>query len=396
MEEMLSLLLIPATFLTVAYFYRGKEMSDKKKITTFFEIAKICIQHKGELQYPIFLKEIEDNISMNYVYKLPLGVPSQLIKKLAEVLEEGLYKPVKISFHQRELHIRVFKQEIPERWNWSKDLLQEQTWSVMIGKSLDKNVYHDFEKTPHMCVSGMTRFGKTVFLKNVMTSLILQQPQHVNFFIIDLKEGLEFSPYRDLSQVEEVAKNPKQALEMLVRVREMMVKRIEMMKTSYFTNIIDTSIKERHFIIVDEGANLCPTQGLPKKQRDLLFLCQEMLSEIARIGGGLGFRLIFCTQYPTSDTLPRQIKQNADAKLGFRLPTAIASQVALDEPGLEDLPSLPGRALFKTDRTEEIQVPYLKDKDMWDLLKQYKVVKKHEAPNSQTESEANRDFIHFE
>ncbi|MBO1582542.1 FtsK/SpoIIIE domain-containing protein [Bacillus sp. XF8] len=393
---MLSLLLIPATFLTVAYFYKGKEMSDKKKITTFFEIAKICVQHKGELQYPIFIKEIEDNISKNYVYKLPLGVPSQLIKKLAEVLEEGLYKPVKILFHQRELHIRVFKQKIPEKWNWSKDLLKEQTWSVMIGKSLDNHVYHDFEKTPHMCVSGMTRFGKTVFLKNVMTSLILQQPQHVNFFIIDLKEGLEFSPYRDLSQVEEVAKNPKQALEMLVRVREMMVKRIEMMKTSYFTNIIDTSIKERHFIIVDEGANLCPTQGLSKKQRDLLFMCQEMLSEIARIGGGLGFRLIFCTQYPTSDTLPRQIKQNADAKLGFRLPTAIASQVALDEPGLEDLPSLPGRALFKTDRTEEIQVPYLEDKDMWNLLKKYRVVKQNEASNTQTESETNRDFIHFE
>uniref|UniRef100_UPI00402AAD22 FtsK/SpoIIIE domain-containing protein n=1 Tax=Bacillus sp. DX2.2 TaxID=3073452 RepID=UPI00402AAD22 len=393
---MLSLLLIPATFITVAYFYHSNGMSDKKKITTFFEIAKICVQHKGELQYPIFIKEVEDDISMNYVYKLPLGVPSQLIQKLAEVLEEGLYKPVKISFHQRELHIRVFNQQIPEMWNWSKDLLKEHTWRVMMGKALDKYVYHDFEKTPHMCVSGMTRFGKTVFLKNVMTSLTLQQPQYVKFFIIDLKEGLEFSPYKDLSQVVEVAENPEQALEMLAKVREKMVRQIEVMKNSYFTNIIDTSIRERCFIIVDEGANLCPTQGLPKKQRDLLFLCQEMLSEIARIGGGLGFRLIFCTQYPTSDTLPRKIKQNADAKLGFRLPTAVASQVALDESGLEDLPSLPGRALFKTDRTEEIQVPYLKDTDMWKLLKQYKVVKQSEASNTQTESETNRDFIHFE
>lgn len=396
MEGMLSLLLIPATFITVAYFYQSNGPNDKKKIATFFEITKVCVQHKGELQYPIFIKEIKDDISMNYVYKLPLGVPSQLIQKLAEVLEEGLYKPVKISFHQRELHIRVFSQRIPEMWNWSKDLLKEHTWRVVMGKALDKHVYHDFEKTPHMCVSGMTRFGKTVFLKNVMTSLILQQSQHVKFFIIDLKEGLEFSPYKELSQVVEVAENPKQALEMLGRVREKMVKQIEMMKKSYFTNIMDTSIRERCFIIVDEGANLCPTQGLPKKQRDVLFLCQEMLSEVARIGGGLGFRLIFCTQYPTSDTLPRQIKQNADAKIGFRLPTAVASQVALDEPGLEDLPSLPGRALFKTDRTEEIQVPFLKDTDMWGLLKQYKVVKQNEASNTQTEGETNRDFIHFE
>jgi len=32
---------------------------------------------------------------------------------------------------------------------------------------------------------------------------------------------------------------------------------------------------------------------------------------------------------------------------------------------------------------------------MWELLKQYKVVKQHEASNTQTESETNRDFIHF-
>lgn len=58
----------------------------------------------------------------------------------------------------------------------------------------------------------------------------------------------------------------------------------------------------------------------------------------------------------------------------------------MDEPGLEDLPSLPGRALFKTDRTEEIQVPYLKDTDMWRLLKQYKAVKQSEASNTQTKA----------
>lgn len=184
---MLSLLIIPATFVTVTYFYRGKEMSDKKKITAFFEIAKICVQHKGELQYPILIKEIEDDISKYYVYKLPLGVH---IKKLSEVLEEGLYKSVKISFHQRELHIQVFKHKIPEKWNWSKNLLKEQIWSVMIGKSLDKHVYHDFEKTPHMFVSGMTRFGKTVFLKNVMTGVILQQSQHVSFFtLLDYRQS---------------------------------------------------------------------------------------------------------------------------------------------------------------------------------------------------------------
>lgn len=47
MEEMFSLLLIPATLLTVAYFYRGKEMSDKKKIATFLKLQRSVFSIKG-------------------------------------------------------------------------------------------------------------------------------------------------------------------------------------------------------------------------------------------------------------------------------------------------------------------------------------------------------------
>ncbi|MGE6619901.1 FtsK/SpoIIIE domain-containing protein, partial [Bacillus mycoides] len=73
----------------------------------------------------------------------------------------------------------------------------------------------------------------------------------------------------------------------------------------------------------------------------------------------------------------------------------VASQVAIDESGLEELPSIPGRALFKTDRVEEIQVPYLSNKEMWNALKQYKVVKQIETSKTETKSETNRDFIEF-
>ncbi|PHG04865.1 cell division protein FtsK, partial [Bacillus toyonensis] len=63
--------------------------------------------------------------------------------------------------------------------------------------------------------------------------------------------------------------------------------------------------------------------------------------------------------------------------------------------GLETLPSIAGRALFKTDRIEEIQVPYLSNKEMWSALKQYKVVKHYETPKIEAKSETNRDFIEF-
>ncbi|WP_426981349.1 FtsK/SpoIIIE domain-containing protein [Bacillus pseudomycoides] len=396
---MFELLTIPTVLLASALFSKKFKMSDKKKISRFFEIANICVKHKDNRpEYPRFIKQEVSENSTVYLYKLPIGIPSQLIKKLDEVISEGINKPVKVTYESPWLRIQAFEQDIPKNWEWNETNLKPHSWSVLIGKTLDESMYHDFDKVPHLTIAGMTRYGKTVLIKNLVTNLSLQQPKNVHFFIIDLKAGLEFGRYRNLQQVEQVAENPAEALEMLFYIHEMMLKQVEVMKQSYLTNIVDTAIKDRFFVIVDEGANLAPSQGMPRKQKDMLYMCQNLLSEIARVGGALGFRLLFCTQYPTSDTLPRQIKQNADAKIGFRLPTAVASQVAIDENGLEELPSIPGRALFKTDRIYELQVPYLSDKSMWDLLQQYEVIKRVETKASKVkaESKTHRDFIEFE
>ena len=83
------------------------------------------------------------------------------------------------------------------------------------------------------------------------------------------------------------------------------------------------------------------------------------------------------------------MKQNSDAKLGFRLPTQTASQVVIDEAGLEAIESVPGRALFKTDRLTEIQVPYISNEQMWDVLRQYEVKRMH----IQTHIKMNRQMM---
>ena len=84
------------------------------------------------------------------------------------------------------------------------------------------------------------------------------------------------------------------------------------------------------------------------------------MSQIARLGAGLGFRQILATQYPTGDVIPRQCKQNSDAKLSFRVQSATASRVVLDEEGAELLPQIKGRAIYQTaDKREILQTPLI-------------------------------------
>lgn len=389
---MLELLSVPLAAILFAIFgdkLKNKE-DDRKKIQVFFEVSGIAIRSNEKLQYPVFIEQKDDDRSTTYVYRLPVGMPSKIIRKVEDVVSEGLNKPVRIQYDNYKLNIRVFYKDVPDKWNWEVGLIKEGKWQVPMGQSLERLIYHDFEKTPHMALGGLTRMGKTVFLKNVFTSLTLAQPEDIHLYIIDLKGGLEFGPYKNLKQVDSVAEKPIEAFMVLSDILRKMEEKMQYMKARHYTNVVETNMKERYFIIVDEGAELCPDKSMKKEQQKLLGACQQMLSHIARIGGALGFRLIFCTQYPTGDTLPRQVKQNSDAKLGFRLPTQTASGVVIDESGLESIKSIPGRAIFKTDRLTEIQVPYISNEIMWKHLKQYEV-KKHEDANTHENQSSNGD-----
>ncbi|MDZ5607926.1 FtsK/SpoIIIE domain-containing protein [Bacillus pseudomycoides] len=381
---MLELLLIPAISLGYALVsdrLKGKE-DDRKKIQVFFEVSGIAIRRDEKLQYPIFLERQEDDRSTTYVYRLPVGMPSKVIQKVEDVVSEGLNKPVRIQYDNYKLKIRVFHRDIPEKWNWGTELIQKGEWKVPMGQSLEELIYHDFDKTPHMVLGGLTRMGKTVFLKVLLTTLIESNPDHAHFFIIDLKEeGLEFNEFRGLKQVTEIADSVESAHQVLTSVMAKINERGKFMKEHGYKNIVQTNVRDRDFIIVDEGAVLAPAKGLPKHINKIREECQYMLSYIATVSGGLGFRLVLATQYPTVTSIPSIVKQMADAKLGFRLPTLTASQVVLDTSGLENLPSIPGRAIYKTDRLTELQVPFISDEKMWEHLKQYEV-KKDEHPDT--------------
>ncbi|MHC2834804.1 FtsK/SpoIIIE domain-containing protein [Bacillus sp. F9_6S_D1_P_5] len=392
---MIELLLVPAAGLTVALFgekFKSKN-DDKRKIQVFFEVAGIAIKRNNEekLQYPKFQKQIDDDRSTTYVYTLPLGMPSKIIQKVEDVVSEGLNKPVRIQYNNYKLNIRVFHRDIPVEWNWSIGLVEKGKWRVPMGQSLERLIYHDFDKTPHMVLGGLTRMGKTVFLKVLLATLIEANPENVHVYLIDLKEkGLEFSEFRNLKQVVEVADSVEKAHRVLGKIMEKIEERGKLMKENGYKNIVETKEKDRFFIIVDEGAVLAPAKGLPRHVNKIREECQYMLSYIATVSGGLGFRLILATQYPTVTSIPSVVKQMSDAKVGFRLPTRVASEVVLDESGLETLPSLPGRAIYKSDRLTEIQVPYISDEMMWKHLKEYEV-EKHEHPESHENQSSNGD-----
>lgn len=329
------------------------QKSDKEKIQHTFRNLNYKVKDKE----PKHFKTHKTDQYTLYSYHVPYGLVDD--DKL-QVLEKVLNKPVGVSFANQKLHIKVYKQTLPAKVSY--DWTETKGWTLPIGKSMDGPVMHDFDKIPHMTISGMTRQGKTVLLKLIMAHIINNHPDDVELYIIDLKGGLEFSQH-NYEQIKAIASSPMEAHNLLQDLSAEIQKDLAYFKLKGYTNVLNTNIEKRKFIIVDEGAELVPHKYMDKEEKQKLDYCQYALSNVARVAGALGYRLIFSTQYPTADTLPRQIKQNADAKISFRLPTEIASRVALDEQGAETLNNV-GRAIYRTAEKRIIQVPYVADSDI--------------------------------
>lgn len=391
---MLELAIIPVlTGATALYLGMKNIDKDEKTIQKVFKNLKIGAYERNEFSYPELISTEKKHDRTRYVYRVPLGLTKKTLEPVKEVLEATLDRYVEVTF-KKWLYIEIFHNEIPKKVAYSS-APHEKGWVVPLGCNERGWHFHDFDKTPHCVIGGTTRFGKTVMLKNIMTYLIEHHPDDVEFVILDMKGGLEFEKYRNIKQVINVASSPAEAFQCLDSIKTLLEQKMTEFKRNGWANVVNSPYPKRTFLFVDEAAQLVPERFMPKETRDMLSYCQSVLSEIARIGGALGFRLVFCTQYPTADALPRQIKQNADLKISFRLPTSYASSVVIDEHGAEELPSdIRGRAIIKTHEKMIVQTPLIDDDEMMKRLEVYrveKVVERREVDRKTTE-----DTVHFE
>lgn len=203
----------------------------------------------------------------------------------------------------------------------------ERDNNVSIGNGKNGIIKHDFNKFPHMIISGTTGYGKT----NLINCLIAQLKGEI--VLIDLKEGDDFK----VTSAVNIYEAEKQLHHVVKHMKEKRDKHI--------------------FVIVDEAGQMVPpSYAKSKEEKEPYLKCLEYCSEIARLGRSRKVHLIYCTQYPTADILPRQIKSCADARICFRLPTSIQSTVAIDEIGAEELPfGEHGLGIYKTDKKMLVQ-----------------------------------------
>ncbi|ASN05317.1 FtsK/SpoIIIE domain-containing protein [Virgibacillus necropolis] len=341
-----------------------KTTLDQQKIQHTFK----NIDYDAKGYAPTLLKTIKKDSYFEYVYNVPYGLIDD--DKLQPVLQKTLDKPVHVYFDGK-LHVRVYHKKLKDRYNY--DMFESLGgWTIPVGMAQEGVVYHDFDTIPHMVVAGSTTWGKTVFMKMLMTHLIENNPDGVEFYILDLKGGLAFHRYRNLKQVKVVAGDYKESAKALKMVKRDIKKDMDYLKSIDAENAKEGNLPTRKFIIIDEAGELKPEKSMSDTDKEYAKDCQSIMNHIARVAGQVGYKMIFGTQYPTKEILDSQIKANAVARVAFRLVTSVQSGVAIDQSGAETL-EYPGRAIYKTVKEHIVQTPFITKFEMQEKLRRYEV-----------------------
>ncbi|MBH0159862.1 FtsK/SpoIIIE domain-containing protein [Fictibacillus sp. 26RED30] len=387
-----------ASLLGVGYVKKHVGLNDAAKIQRIFANAGWVGKDNG-LPKPIRIRR-KRRIpgGTEYVYQLPLAFDRKKVEEKIHVLEDGLNvtsrsidwkalrdvrtvkqlktvinakkprKEVELAFDGM-LKIRIYNEPMPAKIDWDPSLLKPGTWSVPIGHTRNgKVMYHDFDDLYSLIVAGTPGYGKSFFLKMLISVLVLNNPKNVSFTLIDLKEGAAFKRFEKLKQVKYVGYNPEDAKTALESVKEDMTAMYRNFIDEGFEDVKEAKIPHRHFVIIDEGADIAQDPA-----------CIELLTDIARRGRAAGFYPIYSTQYPTSRTIPIDVKRNIPTRLTFVLDSNNASLAVLDQGGAEDLPMIKGRAIYKHVKCTTVQTPYMSNAEIETRIKPNIVLKARET-----------------
>jgi S-DNA-T family DNA segregation ATPase FtsK/SpoIIIE len=193
----------------------------------------------------------------------------------------------------------------------------------------------DLAKMPHLLIAGTTGSGKSVCIKTIITSLIVNNtPDTLQLVLIDPKrvEMLRFNGLPHLLGPVEV--EGERIIGVLRWVVSEMERRYALFATANARNLVAWNRMEGHdplprlVVLIDELADLMGQFGAET---------ERTLCRLAQMARATGIHLVVATQRPSTDVITGLIKANFPARIAFAVASGTDSRVVLDTGGAEQL-----------------------------------------------------------
>jgi S-DNA-T family DNA segregation ATPase FtsK/SpoIIIE len=205
---------------------------------------------------------------------------------------------------------------------------------VSIGESIDgNNINYNLVDMPHLLIGGQTGSGKSVFIHNLILSLLLQYSEdEVRLLLIDPK-AVEFEFYHGAPQILEIVTDGERASRKIRDMCDLMDDRYKIFAekacrdiSSY--NKVSEVKMPRIVVFIEELADLILSQG------------KEVLDDIIRLtvkARACGIHIVLATQRPDAEFMTGKLKSNFQCRISFSAVDVLNSRLILGKKGAEVL-----------------------------------------------------------
>jgi S-DNA-T family DNA segregation ATPase FtsK/SpoIIIE len=252
--------------------------------------------------------------------------------------------------------------------------------------------FADLGKMPHLLVAGATGAGKTIFLNNLILSLLQKNtPKTLRFILVDPKR-VEFNFYQELPHLlgPVIFEADKAVLGIHWLIQEM-ERRFRLFSSVGARDIVSfNNLKKKPqssdfsenfeeekmpyiVFVIDELADLMIAKG-----REI----EAGIVRLAQLARAVGIHLVLATQRPSVEVLTGLIKANITSRVAFKVATQVDSRTILDMAGAEKLLGA-GDFLYisaQNPQPKRLQAPYVSEKEVKAVVNWLK---------------ENEDYVHY-
>ncbi|RJR27479.1 DNA translocase FtsK [candidate division WWE3 bacterium] len=240
---------------------------------------------------------------------------------------------------------------------------------IALGKDVGGRVHvYDIGKMPHMLVAGTTGSGKSIFIHNILFSVLYRAtPQEVKLILIDPKR-VELSRYNDiphlLSPVVTDTHNAGGILKWAVSEMERRYKLFESAKVSNIEGYnIKSGFQALHYIMI-------VVEEFPEVMAVDQAGVEKTVIRLAQLARATGIHLVLALQRPSTDIITGLIKANIPCRVAFNVMSQVDSRVIIDQPGAEKLLGRGDMLFIPPDISKPVrlQAALVSDKEIADLV----------------------------
>lgn len=221
-----------------------------------------------------------------------------------------------------------------------KEFIESQSLFLFpLGRKITGEVaFADLAKMPHLLIAGTTGSGKSIFIHNLLISLLMKNtPETLNLTLIDPKrvELINYSklPHLIIDPIVEI----KKSLSLFNWLIQEMEERYKLLEESQSRDIDSYNKKQiqkkgklipRIVLVIDELADLMISYGSS---------LEAMIIRLSQMARATGIHLVLATQRPSVDIITGLIKANIPNRICFKVASNVDSRTVLDMGGAEKL-----------------------------------------------------------